>query len=97
MKGLFSCAIGLLICAVALLQREINDLKTRLRQADQRTVAAIEKFETDLLAKMRADDKTKLAAQVLADAQRRAALNEGLKHLPTGDFDKPALWGALPK
>jgi hypothetical protein len=97
MKGLFSCIIGLLICAVALLQREINDLKGRLRQADQRTAAAIEKFESDLLAKLRADEKTRLAAQILADAQRKAAINEGLRHLPTGDLNKPALWGALPK
>ena len=97
MRLLLSSIVGLLICAVVLLQHEIEDLKTQVSQADQRAASAVKQFETDLLAKIRADESTWLAAQALGDKQRAAVLNEGLKHLPTRDLDKPLLWGALPK
>jgi hypothetical protein len=89
-----------LVAAIASLQWEIINLNSdleKLRVGDLTVVAAIQKFEKDLIAKQRADEKARLAAQAIQDAQRNAALQQGLNWLPTGDMNKPVLWGDQPK
>jgi len=89
-----------LVAVIATLHWEIINLNSnleKLRVGDLTVVAAIQKFEKDLIATQRADEKARLAAQTMQDAQRNAALREGLNWLPTGDMNKPVLWGSQPK
>jgi hypothetical protein len=96
MKWLLSSIVVFITVVATQLQLEINDLKSRLEKVgalDSKAAAAIKQFETDFFAKVRADEKTRLAKEALAQAQRNAALREGLNWLPTKDMDKPVLWG----
>jgi len=60
---------------------------------DSKSAAEIKEFEADFFAKVRADEKMRLAKEALEQAQRNATLREGLNWLPTKDMDKPVLWG----
>jgi hypothetical protein len=73
------------------MQWEIADLRTQIRQLDP--AAAVKQLEKDLFAKMQGEQNLKRGAEAAQDAQRRAAIDEGLKHLPTGNFRSPAYWG----
>jgi len=100
MKWIQPSVIALLIAMVAALQTEINNLKTQLAKMgslDAKAAAAVKQFETDFFAKVRADEKAKLAQRAMQDAQRNRALRQGLNWLPTGDMNKPVLWGEEPK
>ena len=100
MKWIQPSVIALLIAMVAALQTEINNLKTQLAKMgslDAKAAAAVKQFETDFFAKLRADEKARLAQQAMQDAQRNRALQQGLNWLPTGDINKPVLWGEEPK
>ena len=101
MRWISPAFISLLCLAVVLLQREVIDLrKSQLAQAqalDAKAAAAIKQFEADFFAKLRADEKARLAKEALAQAQRNAALQQGLNWLPAKDMDKPVLWGDQPK
>ena len=100
MKWIQPSVIALLIAMVAALQTEINNLKTQLAKMgslDAKAAAAVKQFETDFFGKVRADEKARLAQQAMQDAQRNRALQQGLNWLPTGDMNKPVLWGEEPK
>jgi hypothetical protein len=79
----------------------MSDLKkAQLAQAaalDARAAAAVRKFEVDLFAKLRAQEKTALGAQAWQNMLRDEALKEGLNRLPMGDFDRPQYWNSPPK
>lgn len=95
MRWILASTFSILVVSVTVLQTELNDVRHRLAAAttqNQSTAAALEKLEKDLFAKMRADEKTRLAILALEQAQRNRAINEGLNRLPLGDFDKPMLW-----
>ena len=100
MKWIQPSVIALLIAMVAALQTEINNLKTQLAKMgslDAKAAAAVKQFETDFFAKVRADEKARLAQQAMQDAQRNRALQQGLNWLPTDDMNKPMLWREEPK
>jgi hypothetical protein len=99
MKWLLSSIVVFITVVATQLQLEINDLKAQLRKMgtlDSKAAAAIKQFETDLFAKVGADEKTRLAKEAMEQAQRNAALQQGLNWLPTKDMDKPVLWGQEP-
>jgi hypothetical protein len=100
MKWIQPSVIALLIALLAAMQTEINDLKAqqaKIGSLDAKAAAAVKQFETDFFAKLRADEKARLAQQAMQDAERNRALQQGLNWLPTGDMNKPVLWGEEPK
>ena len=95
MRWISLSVLSVLIGALALLQLEVNDLKTQLAKVgsvDQKVAAAVKQFEKDLFARMRADEKTRLGILAEQEAQRNRAIQEGLNRLPLGDFDRPQHW-----
>jgi hypothetical protein len=90
---LAACAV--LIAVVSGLQWEIKSLQAeqeRARLREGALLAAIEKFERDLLAKQRVDEKQWLAALAEQDAARRKQIDDALKALPMGSFRQPVYW-----
>ncbi|MGA8659222.1 MAG: hypothetical protein WB586_24090 [Chthoniobacterales bacterium] len=90
--GIYALLIGALIS----LQLEIRNLNAELQKVRSgeasATAAAVAKFERDLLAKQRADEKARLAAQAQEDAARRRNIDQGLNRLPMGNFRAPVYW-----
>ena len=100
MKWILSLIVVLITAVLVQLQLQISDLRSQLGKAgtlDSKAAAAIKQFETDFFAKVRADEKTRIAKEAMEQAQCNAALQQGLSWLPTKDMDKPVLWGDLPK
>jgi hypothetical protein len=99
MKRLFALFVAFVSVIAVQLQVEINDLKVQLAKMgslDAKAAAAVKQFETDFFAKLRADEKARLAKEAMEQAQRNAALQQGLNWLPTRDMNKPVLWGEEP-
>ena len=97
MKRLFALFVAFVSVIAVQLQVEINDLKVQLAKMgslDAKAAAAVKQFETDFFAKLRADEKARLAREAMEQAQRNAALQQGLNWLPTRDMNKPVLWGS---
>jgi hypothetical protein len=100
MKWLLSSIVVFITAVAVQLQLEIIDLRSQLGKvgtADSKAAAAIKQFEADFFAKVRAEEKARLAKEAVQQAERNAALQEGLNWLPTKDMDKPVLWGDLAK
>jgi hypothetical protein len=86
-KWIWPSVVALLMCCIAVMQKEIVDLQSRADPA-----AAIQKFERDFFSRLNAEGKARAAQQAVQDAQWNAAVTEGLRGLPTKDLDKPAMW-----
>jgi hypothetical protein len=87
------CVVSVVI--VGVLQWEIANLNSELeniRRGDTALSAAFEKFENDLAAKQRAEEKAKLGALAEQEAARRKNIDAGLNALPSGSFRQPAYW-----
>jgi hypothetical protein len=92
---LIAIVCAALIGALAALQWEIKRLEDRqekIRLGDAALLAAIEKFESDFLAKERAEEKARAGALAEQDAARRKQIDEALKALPMGSFRQPVYW-----
>ena len=90
---------ALLILALVGLQWEVKNLEIELRNlrsAEAAAAAAVEKFEKDLLAKQRADQKAALGALSEQEAARRRNIDQGLNALPTAGFRSPVYWNGSP-
>jgi hypothetical protein len=84
-----------LIATLATLQWEIKRLEDRQEKIQlgyTALLAAIQKFENDLLAKERAEEKAKATALAEQDAARRKQIDDALKALPMGSFRQPVYW-----
>ena len=86
-KWIWPSVVGLLMCCIAVMQKEIVDLQSRADPA-----AAIQKFERDLFARMQGAEDLRQAQQAAQQAQWNAAVTQGLHGLPMKDLDKPAMW-----
>src|SRR6516165_2678357 len=96
MKWLLASVVAFVTVVAAI---EINDLRVQVSKMgsfDAQAAAAVKQFESDFFAKLRADEKTRLAKEALEQAQRNAALQQGLNWLPTQDMNKPVLSGEQP-
>ena len=96
MKWLLASIVAFVTVVAAI---EINDLRVQVSKMgsfDAQAAAAVKQFETDFFAKLRADEKARLAREAMEQAQRNAALQQGLNWLPTRDMNKPVLWGEEP-
>jgi hypothetical protein len=97
MKWLLASIVAFVTVVAAI---EIDGLRVQVSKMgsfDAQAAAAVKQFEADFFAKVAADEKARLAKEAMEQAQRNAALQQGLNWLPTGDMNKPVLWGEEPK
>ncbi len=83
-------AVAALAAQIYGLGRRIVEIENHQNRTD---TAAVSKFERDFFAKLQAYETARNVVLARQQAQRNAAVAQGLKGLPTGDMGKPVLWG----
>ena len=87
-RWILPSVVGLLMCCIVVMQREISELQARPDPA-----AAIKQFERDFFARMQGAENLRKGAEAAQDAARRRNIDAGLSGLPTGNLRGPVYWG----
>jgi Tfp pilus assembly protein PilX len=100
MQKLINWAFALMLTAllalgaqVYLLSRRVAEAESNARRSELAAAAAVTKFESDFFARLNAEEAAKAAALAAQEKQRNAAVDQSLRGLPAGSFNKPMLWG----
>jgi hypothetical protein len=89
-----SLLAGLAATAMQLhgVDQKLARIEDNQNKTDSSAAAAVTKFEKDFFAKLASDEARRQAALNFQQAQRNAAINQGLRGLPTGQMDHPQTW-----
>jgi hypothetical protein len=86
--------VGLaMTAAVAELRNEVLDLKKQIPASGDSAAAAVRQFEKDFFARMNGEAIARQNVLAQQQAQRNAAIQQGLNGLPMKNLGQPVPWG----